>query len=85
MDWISVDEKLPVQKQFLNTHGEEISSDYVLVTVQDRCDKKRVTVGRYVKNGYFNYSTWKLLYGNKYGKIIAWKPLPEPYNKEDFK
>lgn len=27
MDWISVDEKLPVQKQFLNTHGEEISSD----------------------------------------------------------
>ena len=77
MGWISVNEKLPEVKEFYNTHGAELSSDYVLVSVtglKNGFKHDMVTIGR-----YRDIFGWKLLHGNLYGKIVAWQPLPDPY------
>lgn len=65
--WIRADRRLP-----------EDSNDR-LVTIKSRDGELFVTIGRY--NGR-DWKTRDTKYANGGNKVIAWKPLPEPYRAE---
>lgn len=69
-DWIPVSERLPEE------------SDYYMACIHDEILNKYYCRSEWfsINNNYYGESVWIDL--KSYEKVIAWKPLPEPY-KED--
>lgn len=77
--WIPVTEKLPEISKTTFIPNDDQTSAYVLVTLNG-CTypsrKNRVLIGRY------SYQTKKwIVTSNNYGKVIAWCPLPKPFEE----
>ena len=75
--WIPVEERLPEEDHWLGGSGKQFS-DNVLVSIINRDDEDEwVDVSQTIDGNW----TLEL---PRYCKIIAWMPLPEPYEtKED--
>lgn len=73
--WIPVDKKLP--ECTLNVYEEVYTSEVVEVTVLQRKDGKIETSVDFI----FDNGEWGAC--RKDEKVIAWKPLPEPYIPSD--
>lgn len=70
--WIPCSERLPKAE-----YGE---SDCVLAT----CSWKSDTKQRWTEKLYFNGGNWCYPTGECFThKVIAWKPMPEPYREDD--
>ena len=78
--WIPVTERLPKEKDagILKKLGTDKRSDYVLATVEVKGERTTVTACTYDGKWY-----WNMKYAFPDYKIIAWRPLPEPYTEED--
>ena len=78
--WIPVTERLPEEKDagILKKLGINKRSDYVLATVVVKGERMTVTARTY--DGKWN---WDMKYAFPDYKIIAWRPLPEPYKTEE--
>jgi len=74
--WIPVTERLPEEKDagILKKLGTSKRSEYVLATVEVKGERMTVTACTY--DGKWD---WNMKYAFPDYKIIAWKPLPEPY------
>ena len=88
-DWIPVDEKMPEESEEFNDVYDPVTlavidtewhekSDVVQVTVYDRDEEKYFT---YVDNTY--NGEWVTFNLDNF-KVIAWKPLSEPYIPEEI-
>ena len=75
--WIPVTERLPKEKDagILKKLGTSKRSEYVLATVEVKGERMTVTACTY--DGKWN---WNMKYAFPDYKIVAWMPLPEPYN-----
>ena len=78
--WIPVTERLPKEKDagILKKLGTNKRSDYVLATVEVKGERMTVTACTY--DGKWD---WNRKYAFPDYKIIAWRPLPEPYTEEE--
>lgn len=78
--WIPVAERLPEEKDagILKKLGTNKRSDYVLATVEVKGERMTVTACTY--DGKWD---WNMKYAFPDYKIIAWRPLPEPYQEDD--
>ena len=74
--WIPVTERLPEEKDagILKKLGTSKRSEYVLATVEVKCERMTVTACTY--DGKWD---WNMKYAFPDYKIVAWMPLPEPY------
>ena len=77
--WIPVTERLPEEKDagILKKLGTNKRSDYVLATVEVKGERMTVTACTY--DGKWD---WNMKYAFPDYKIIAWRPLPEPYTED---
>ena len=77
--WIPVTERLPKEKDagILKKLGTDKRSDYVLATVEVKGERMTVTACTY--DGKWD---WNMKYAFPDYKVIAWRPLPEPYTEE---
>lgn len=78
--WIPCSERLPEEKdagKILKKLGTNKRSEYVLVTVEVKGE--RMTVVACTHDGKWN---WDKKYAFPDYKVIAWMPLPEPYQEE---
>ena len=75
--WIPVTERLPKEKDagILKKLGTSKRSEYVLATAEVKGERMTVTACTY--DGKWD---WKMKYAFPDYKIVAWMPLPEPYN-----
>ena len=78
--WIPCSERLPEEKDagILKYLGTEKRSKYVLATVKTM--NKRMTLTACTYDGTWN---WNMEYAFPDFEIVAWMPMPEPYNGED--
>lgn len=78
--WIPVTERLPKEKDagILKKLGTDKRSDYVLATVEVKGERMTVTACTY--DGKWD---WNMKYAFPDYKVIAWRPLPEPYKAEE--
>ena len=78
--WIPVTERLPEEKDagILKKLGTNKRSDYVLATAEVKGERMTVTACTY--DGKWD---WDMKYAFPDYKIIAWRPLPEPYTEEE--
>lgn len=78
--WIPVSERLPEEKDagILKKLGTNKRSDYVLATVEVKGE--RMTVKACTHDGKWD---WNMKYAFPDYKVIAWRPLPEPYTEEE--
>ena len=78
--WIPVTERLPEEKDagILKKLGTNKRSDYVLATVEVEGERMTVMACTYDGKWY-----WNMEYAFPDYKIIAWRPLPEPYEAEE--
>ena len=78
--WIPVTERMPEEKDagILKKLGTDKRSDYVLATVEVKGERMTVTACTY--DGKWD---WNMKYAFPDYKIIAWRPLPEPYKLEE--
>ena len=74
--WIPCSKRLPKEKDagILKKLGTSKRSEYVLATVEVKGERMTVTACTY--DGKWD---WNMKYAFPDYKIIAWKPLPEPY------
>lgn len=74
--WIPVTERLPKEKDagILKKLGTSKRSEYVLATVEVKGERMTVTACTY--DGKWD---WNMKYAFPDYKIVAWKPMPEPY------
>ena len=77
--WIPVTERMPEEKDagILKKIGTNKKSDYVIATVEVKGERMTVTACTY--DGAWD---WNMKYAFPDYKIIAWMPLPEPYEEE---
>ena len=76
--WIPVTERLPEEKdagRVLKKLGTSKRSEYVIATVDVKGERMTVTACTY--DGKWD---WNMKYAFPDYKIIAWMPLPEPFN-----
>ena len=71
-DWIPVEERLPEE-------GEECLAQF---EVKVRNTRNEVIKATYIHVLYLEGGIWKSFAGIPNGKVIAWRPLPEPYRTE---
>ena len=78
--WIPCSERLPEEKDagILKKLGTSKRSEYVLATVEVKGERMTVTACTY--DGEWH---WDKKYTFPDYKIVAWMPLPEPYEKDD--
>jgi len=78
--WIPCSVRLPEEKDagILKKLGTDKRSDYVLATVEVRGERMTVTACTY--DGKWD---WNMKYAFPDYKVIAWRPLPEPYTEEE--
>lgn len=78
--WIPVTERLPEEKDagILKKLGTDKRSDYVLATVEVRGERMTVTACTY--DGKWD---WNMKYAFPDYKVIAWRPLPAPYQEDE--
>lgn len=78
-EWIPCSERLPEEKDagILKKLGTEKRSEYVLATVEVKGERMTVTACTY--DGKWD---WKMKYAFPDFKIVAWMPLPEPWEGE---
>jgi len=73
--WTSVKEKLPEEhEETRDIFDMETLSDLVIVTVKDHRDDEI-----FASDDYTMYGEWCNFNGTY--EVIAWQPLPEPYNE----
>lgn len=74
--WIPCSEGMPKEKDagILKKLGTEKKSEYVLATVEVKGERMTVTACTY--DGKWD---WNMKYAFPDFKVIAWMPLPEPY------
>ena len=85
-EWIDANEKTPEYDAVASAKYSpcgETSSKRVLVTVEGQIypkKEKRVLIARYCYDKFIHGKPkgW-IIANNTYGKVTAWKPLPEPY------
>lgn len=79
--WIPCSVRLPEEKDagILKKLGTDKRSDYVLATVEVKGERMTVTACTY--DGKWN---WNMKYAFPDYKVIAWRPLPEPYTEEEL-
>ena len=81
--WILVTEKMPEEYKWIGTeHFETTISDEVYVTIEVPSGE-RITKHMCFQNGSipaFKQRSIDAFY--KGGKVVAWKPLPEPYQED---
>ena len=77
--WIPCSERLPDEKDagILKKLGTEKRSEYVLATVEAKGERMTVTACTY--DGKWD---WIMKYAFPDFKVVAWKPMPEPYREE---
>lgn len=77
--WIPCSERLPEEKDagILKKLGTNKRSDYVIATVEVKGERMVVTACTY--DGKWN---WRMKYAFPDFKVIAWMPLPEPYQPD---
>lgn len=83
MNWISVNERLPEESIKQIMLGDEHTSDFVLVTIKGQTypfPKAKVRVARYS----YTHKAWQIA-NNNLGKVVAWMPLPEPWEGNNEK
>ena len=75
-DWIPCSERLPEEKDagILKKLGTEKRSEYVLATVEVKGERMTITACTY--DGKWD---WNMKYAFPDYKVVAWMPLPEPY------
>lgn len=80
-EWIPCSERLPeIHREDMEAEGEYyMISNPVIVT-----DGNKIYVAEYEEDDGYTYG-WHSLDGEDYECIIAWMPLPEPYNPERSK
>jgi len=78
--WIPCSVRLPEEKDagILKKLGTDKRSDYVLATVEVRGERMTVTACTY--DGKWD---WNMKYAFPDYKVIAWRPLPEPYQEDE--
>ena len=78
--WIPCSVRLPVEKDagILKKLGTDKRSDYVLATVEAKGERMTVTACTY--DGKWS---WNMKYAFPDYKVIAWMPLPAPYQEEE--
>lgn len=78
--WIPCSVRLPLEKDagILKKLGTNKQSDYVLATVEVKGERMTVTACTY--DGRWD---WNMKYAFPDYKIIAWRPIPEPYTEEE--
>ena len=78
--WIPCGEKMPKEKDagILKKLGTEKKSEYVLATVEVKGERMAVTACTY--DGKWD---WKMKYAFPDFKVVAWMPLPQPYEKRE--
>ena len=78
--WIPCSVRLPVEKDagILKKLGTDKRSDYVLATVEVKGERMTVTACTY--DGKWD---WNMKYAFPDYKVIAWRPLPEPYQEKE--
>lgn len=76
MSWVPCSERLPEEKDagILKKLGTEKMSEYVLATVEVKGERMTVTACTY--DGKWN---WDMKYAFPDFKVVAWMPLPEPW------
>ena len=74
--WISCSEKMPEEKDagILKKFGTKKKSEYVLATVEVKGERMTVTICTYDGKWY-----WNMKYAFPDFKVVAWMPLPEPF------
>ena len=77
--WIPVTERTPEEKdaRILKKLGTDKRSDYVLATVEVKGE--RMTVTACTHDGKWD---WNMKYAFPDYKVLAWRPLPEPYQED---
>ena len=77
--WIPVTERMPEEKDagILKKLGTDKRSDYVLATVEVKGERMTVTACTY--DGKWD---WNMKYAFPDYKVIAWRPLPAPYQED---
>ena len=77
--WIPVTERTPEEKDagILKKLGTDKRSDYVLATVEVKGE--RMTVTACTHDGKWD---WNMKYAFPDYKVLAWRPLPEPYQED---
>ena len=77
--WIPVTERMPEERDagVLKKLGTDKRSDYVLATVEVKGVRMTVTACTYDGNW-----DWNMKYAFPDYKVIAWRPLPEPYQED---
>ena len=77
--WIPVTERMPEEKDagILKKLGTDKRSDYVLATVEVKGERMNVTACTY--DGKWD---WNMKYAFPDYKVIAWRPLPAPYQED---
>lgn len=77
--WIPCDVRLPKEKDagILKKLGTDKRSDYVLATVEVKGERMTVTACTY--DGKWD---WNMKYAFPDYKVIAWRPLPAPYQED---
>ena len=78
--WIPVSERLPEERDagVLKKLGTDKRSDYVIATVEVKGERMTVTACTYDGKWYWRMKNAFLEY-----KVIAWCPLPEPWEGEE--
>lgn len=76
--WIPCSERLPEEKDAgtLKKLGINKRSDYVIATVEVKGERMTATACTY--DGAWN---WNMKYAFPDFKVVAWMPLPEPYEE----
>ena len=77
--WIPCNVRLPKEKDagILKKIGTDKRSDYVLATVEVKGERMTVTACTY--DGKWD---WNMKYAFPDYKVIAWRPLPAPYQED---
>ena len=78
--WIPCNVRLPKEKDagILKKIGTDKRSDYVLATVEVKGERMTVTACTY--DGKWD---WNMKYAFPDYKVIAWRPLPAPYQEDE--
>ena len=78
--WIPCSVRLPEEKDagILKKLGTDKRSDYVLATVEVKGERMTVTACTY--DGKWD---WNMKYAFPDYKVIAWRPLPAPYQEDE--